>query len=92
MKSTKIAAARNLGPVTAAEMETFGITHLEQIEEMGWEVFMERYVRHFPQRLHLTAFLAVIGALHDQDWRQVDVSEKKRAQKMILALKAGRGF
>ena len=85
----KIEDAKNLGPVSAAEMQALGVEYLDQIEEMGWEEFCIRYVELFPSRLNLNAFTAIIGALHDQDWRSVDPGLKSEAKQLIARIKKG---
>lgn len=86
---TPIAKARNLGSVSASEMESMHIYYLDQIEEMGWEEFCIRYTELFPHRLNLNAFTAIIGALEDQDWRQVDPQLKAEAKSLIRSIKRG---
>lgn len=93
MKDSKnripIEKARNLGPVSAAEMQAMGIQYLDQIIEMGWEEFCIQYVELYPERLNLNAFTAIIGAIEDQDWRKIDPSLKSEAKKLLKQLKAG---
>ena len=89
-KRIPVAEARNLGPTSAAEMQAMGIYYLDQIEEIGWEEFCIRYVELFPHRLNLNAFTSIIGALEDQDWRQVDPFLKTEAKALIRRIKSGR--
>ena len=84
-----IEKARNLGPVSADEMEALGIRYLDQIVEIGWEDFCIQYVEMFPHRLNLNAFTAIIGAIEDQDWRRVDPDLKVQAKRLIQRIKSG---
>lgn len=88
-KRIPIENARNLGPVTASEMQTLGVNYLDQIEEMGWAEFCIKYVELFPHRLNLNAFSAIIGALEDQDWRKIDSNLKIEAKQLIKKIKTG---
>ena len=85
-----ILSARNIGPQCAAEIEAMGIRYLDEIEKLGWEEFCIRYVEHFPHRLNLNAFAAVIGALEDRDWREIDSNLKLAARQLIRRIKSGR--
>ena len=85
-----IEKARNLGPISAAEMQAMGILYLDQIEEMGWEEFCIQYVELYPNRLNLNAFTAIIGAIENQDWREVDPALKNQAKVLVKQLKSGR--
>ncbi|MEM7647039.1 MAG: TfoX/Sxy family DNA transformation protein [Pseudomonadota bacterium] len=86
---TPISDARNLGPTTAAEMQVMDIHCLEQIQEIGWEDFYIRYVELFPHRLNLNALTAILGAIEDQDWREVDPQLKAQAKSLIQKIKNG---
>ena len=88
-KRIAISDARNLGPVSASEMEAMGIYYLDQIIEMGWENFCIQYVELFPNRLNLNAFAAIIGAIEDQDWRKIDPQFKAQARSLIRQIKMG---
>lgn len=88
-KRIPIAKARNLGPISASEMEAMGILFLDQIEEMGWEDFCIRYVELYPHRLNLNAFTAIIGAIEDQDWRSIDSYLKAEAKMLLRRIKSG---
>lgn len=70
-------------------MASLGVHYLDQIESLGWENFCVRYVEHFPHRLNLNAFTAIIGALEDQDWRKIDPDLKLRARQLIGRIKKG---
>ncbi len=85
----KLEDARNLGPQTAAEMETLGFKYLDQIEEIGWEEFCIKYCEYFPHRLNLNAFAAIIGAIEDEDWRKISPALKNQAKQLIRQIKAG---
>ena len=63
--------ARNLGPVTAAELMEIGIATCEDLRALGWEEAYLRWVQAYPKRLHLTAARALAGALVDEDWRRL---------------------
>lgn len=89
MKETRSALenARNLGTLTARELNRAGIHSLEELRSLGWEEAFARWVEHSPERLNLNAATALIGAIEDVDWREVRAEDKARARKLISALK-----
>lgn len=87
-KRIPIEQARNLGPISAAEMQTMNISYLDQIVAMGWEEFLTRYVELYPHRLNLNAFTAVLGAIEDQDWRSLDPELKAQAKQLLQILRS----
>lgn len=90
-KRIPIEKARNLGPTTAAEIKSLGFCFLDEIETIGWESFCVRWIERFPERLNLNAFTAVIGALEDCDWRELDSELKDEARQLIREIKSGLG-
>ena len=80
--------ARNLGPVSAAELESIGIRTLAQMRQYGWEEVCVRWAEAFPARINLNAFISVIGAIDDVDWRRVDPELRRQAQSLARRLKA----
>lgn len=84
---TPISGARNLGTLTAGELNSIGIKSLEQMRELGWQEVCFRYSEAFPKRLNLNAFSAIIGAINNQDWRAIDPKLKEEARKMVWAFK-----
>ncbi len=83
----KISECRNLGPKTQEQFEAIGIHSFEQLEELGWEEVCLRFNEYYPGLINLNLVTAVIGAIHDQDWRKVDPHIKKQAKQLILDLK-----
>ena len=81
--------ARNLGPVSAAELESIGIRTLDQMREYGWEEVCLHWAEAFPARINLNAFISVIGAIDDVDWRRVDPELRRQAAALARRLKAG---
>ena len=82
-KQTPIEEAKNLGPISGAELRSVGIETLEQLQELGWEEVFERWVEAYPERINLNAATALIGAIEGCDWRQVPVSLKAEAKGLI---------
>lgn len=83
----ELAQARNLGRLTARELNRAGIHSLEELRSLGWEEAFARWVEHYPERLNLNAAAALIGAIEDVDWRKIRAEEKARARKLLAALK-----
>jgi hypothetical protein len=86
---TPIGKARNLGPESEAAFARAGIHSLEHLQELGWEEACLRMVEARPDFLNLNAWVSVIGAIADVDWRRVDPADKERARQRIAALKRG---
>ena len=81
--------ARNIGPVSAAELDFIGIRTVAQMRDYGWEEVCVRWAEAFPSRIHVNAFLAVIGAIEDVDWRRVDPELRRQAVALARRLKGG---
>ena len=84
---TPINKARNLGPLTEAELNSVGINSLEEIIELGWEETFLKLVEIYPERINLNMATALIGAVEDCDWRKVPGPLKSEAKKLINVLK-----
>lgn len=85
---TPLAQARNLGPLTAAELEAAGIPTLEALVTLGWEEALARWVARFPERANVNAACALAGAVLRLDWRRLPGPEKARARALARALRA----
>ncbi|HBY59099.1 MAG TPA: hypothetical protein DEH78_04715 [Solibacterales bacterium] len=68
---TPIEEARNLGPVTGAELRALGIATIERLRELGWQEAWALWRERFPERAHLIAGYAIAGAAEDADWRKL---------------------
>ena len=87
VKLTPIEKARNIGPVTAKELKSIGLSSLEKLKELGWKEACFQYGFHYPERLNLNAFCSVIGAIQEQDWRSISPELKEQAKQIINDLK-----
>jgi len=87
--TTPIEQARNLGPVTGAELRTIGIDTLEQLQSIGWEDAYLRLLERYPDRLHLMMCYALIGAVHEVDFRRIPAGEKALAKALNRELRRG---
>lgn len=84
---TPLSMAKNLGSLTERELNSIGITDLEQMIELGWEEVCFMYSQAYPKRINLNAFAAIIGAIYSQDWRSIDPQMKARAKLLLAAFK-----
>ena len=82
-----IEQARNLGPKTAQEISSIGITTLEQLQEIGWENACIQIATAYPHRCNLNMFTAIIGAIENEDWRKISPSLKQQAKNLCNELK-----
>ena len=75
--------------MSAAELESIGIRTVGQMREYGWEEVCVRWAEAFPARINVNAFMSVIGAIDDVDWRRVDPELRRQATALARRLKAG---
>lgn len=85
---TPIEEAKNLGPVTGAEFRSVGISTVEQLKSLGWEKSISMWISHYPHRIHMMAVYAVIGAVFDQSFRELDPELKAEAKAFIKEFKS----
>ena len=69
-----------------------GITHLEQIEELGFEEMCRRYVQYYPERLNANAFLGIVTALDGVTWVKASARHRALAHAMVRQLRAEFGL
>jgi hypothetical protein len=79
---TPIEDARNLGPITGAELRSIGIDTLEKLRAVGWEQVYLRLIEAYPVRLHLILCYALIGAIHGVDLKLIPSDEKTLAKQL----------
>ena len=84
---TPIKDGRNLGELTASELESIGYSSLEDLISVGWEEVFEKWTAHYPERVNLNAVTALIGAIEDIDWREVPEGLKADAREFIKDMK-----
>lgn len=89
-KRTPIAKAKNLGPVSAREFASLGMTALERLQEMGWTEACLLSTERYPARVNLNAFVSVIGAIEERVWHEIDPAVKEEARRLIARLRAPR--
>lgn len=85
--NTPIEAAKNLGVVSGAELRALGIDTVERLKQIGWERAFTQWCEAYPQRLNGNAVLALVGAVEEQDRRQLDADLKGEAQSLLRELK-----
>jgi Bacteriocin-protection, YdeI or OmpD-Associated/TfoX C-terminal domain len=85
---TPIEEAKNLGPATGSEFRSIGIETVEKLKSVGWEKAMSMWIGHYPHRIHLVAAYAVIGAVNDQSFRNLDPELKAEAKNFIKEFKS----
>jgi hypothetical protein len=79
--------ARNLGPSTGKELRELGIDSLGKLREIGWVEACMQMVSENPNRINLNLFTAIIGAIHEQDWRAIDPELKQQAKELLKTIK-----
>lgn len=78
----------NFGPVTLFELESMGIVTFDQLETLGFEETARRWIEHYPQRLNVNAFVAILATLEGISWTQVNENQKMRARNLVNLLRA----
>ncbi len=84
---TPIEKSKNLGPVTGQKLREIGIETLEELKKRGWEQSCIDLVLHSPMMANLNCFTAIIGAINNQDWRNIDPKLKQKAKELLESLK-----
>lgn len=88
--ATPIERARNIGPISAAELRAAGIGTVEQLRGEGWRACFERLVESFPERINLNMATALMAAELDCDWRRLPPAHKAEARAVVERLRAAR--
>ncbi|OQW55048.1 MAG: hypothetical protein A4S09_17100 [Proteobacteria bacterium SG_bin7] len=86
-QKTPLSQLINFGPVTLEEFHSMGFTTLGQLEALGWEDVCRKWVEHFPERLHVMAFVGVIATLEGIPWTKVTEAEKAPARRLVNELR-----
>lgn len=94
----KISEMRNLGPAVEKDLAAIGITHAQQVIDLGAE---ETFLRMLHGRMKLgrsakccsAAYLyALYGAIHDVDWRELPEDIKEQFKSWTAELRASGQF
>ena len=85
--TTPIEKARNLGPVTVAELRRAGITTVEELRALGWQEAWARVVEMFPNRRNANMGYGLAGADLDIDWRALHPEIKAEVKAMLARLR-----
>lgn len=85
---TPIEQARNLGPITAAELRRAGIRTVEDLRAMGWQEAWAKLVDVFPNRRNANMGYALAGADLDIDWRELPPAVKAEVLARLARLRA----
>lgn len=84
---TPIEAAKNIGPVTGAELRNVGFDTLEKLKETGWEEAFEKVCEVYPHRINLNMLVGLIATIEDVDWRKLDPNLKAQARSYLREFK-----
>ncbi len=84
---TPIEVGKNIGPTTGNELRSVGIDTVEKLKSMGWEKAFMRWVELYPHRLHLIAVYALIGAINNTKYYEIDFEFKAEAKSLLRELK-----
>lgn len=76
--------AKNIGPITGAELRSIGVRTLHDLQAMGVEEAFYQIIEQHPERLNLNFLLALVGACENCDWREI-LGDKKESLKDFLA-------
>ncbi|MEC9281552.1 MAG: TfoX/Sxy family DNA transformation protein [Bdellovibrionota bacterium] len=79
--------AKNIGPITAAELKNVGVKSLQKLKEIGAEEAFQLVIDQYPERLNFNFLLALSGACNDLDWREIPAKEKESLKIFIKKIK-----
>lgn len=85
-QSSPIEGACNIGPICGAELRSIGIPTHEDLQDEGFESVYERWVRRYPNRIHLMAAYALLGAEQGVKLERLSPAAKARARAMVKQL------
>ena len=91
-RSTKLSKLVNFGPVTLPEFKAMGLTTFGQLEDLGWEEVCRKWVKNFPERLNVNAFIGVIATLEGIAWTKISASDKANARNLVNKLRKEYGL
>jgi len=74
---------KNLGPVTGAELRQLGILSREDFLELGYRKVFLKWCAVFPERIHLMAWYALVGAEFDIPYSQVSERDREEGRNLI---------
>ena len=82
MMKSELSQLRNLGPKSAAWLESVGIRSVEEIRRIGPVTAYQLVRLRYPQA-SLNLLWALAAGLQDRDWREVTPEEKQSLRKRI---------
>ncbi|MFK8137789.1 MAG: TfoX/Sxy family DNA transformation protein [Bdellovibrionales bacterium] len=83
----KIGDLKNLDSLLESELNSCGYKTAQDLVETGWEEVCLHLVEAYPERLNLNAFHAIIGAIHDKDWKEIEPNLKTQARQLKKRIK-----
>ncbi len=81
---------KNLGPITAAELCQLGIMSREDFLELGYRKVFLKWISVFPERIHLMAWYALVGAELDVHYLQVSEQYRDEGRNLIKEIRKRR--
>ncbi len=85
---TPLKGIKNFGPVTLPELESMGLTTLEQLRALGWENVCRKWVEYYPERLNANAFIGVIASIDGVVWTQATPEHRALARQLVAELRS----
>ncbi|MAF90865.1 MAG: TfoX/Sxy family DNA transformation protein [Bdellovibrionota bacterium] len=83
----KIENARNIGPITAAELKIVGLDSLQKLREVGAEEAFLLVIEKFPERLNLNFLYALFGSCRELDWRDISIEDRNALEQFLAKTK-----
>ena len=84
--ATPIVECRNLGPTSSRYLQQMGVYTLGDLKSLGpVAVYVSLLQRHVKPSLNL--LWAMMGAVEQRDWREINAIEKSQALELVHALK-----
>ena len=84
--ATPIVECRNLGPTSARYLQQMGVYTLGDLKSLGpVAAYVSLLQSHVKPSLNL--LWAMMGAVEQRDWREINAIEKSQALELVHALK-----
>ena len=81
---------KNLGPKTASELNQLGISSREEFLEIGYRNVFLKWISIFPERIHLMAWYALVGAELDIHYSKVPERQREEGRVLIESIRKRR--
>jgi nucleotidyltransferase/DNA polymerase involved in DNA repair len=81
---------KNLGPKTGAELRQIGIETADDLVSLGYRKAFLKWVSIFPERVHLMAWYALVGAELNISYSKISEDHREEGRKLLFEIRRRR--